>query len=135
MPIPIPITKTQIATVPWGIPITNEVNRLTTVTTPTAWTPATLQNGWVNTGGSWPVAAYRKIGDNVQLRGMVQSGAVGTVIFTLPVGFRPIGSMQVPVVTGGGTYGVITLAADGTVTASVGNTASLSFTVLFSTIA
>jgi hypothetical protein len=28
-PIPIPVTKTKIATVPWGIPITNEVNRLT----------------------------------------------------------------------------------------------------------
>lgn len=29
MPIPIPVTKTRISTTNWGIPITNEVNRMT----------------------------------------------------------------------------------------------------------
>ena len=36
MAIPIPITQSKIATAPWGIPITNEVNRLTALTTATA---------------------------------------------------------------------------------------------------
>ena len=43
MPIPIPISRTKIATVPWGIPLTNEVNRLTAATTPTPWANLTFR--------------------------------------------------------------------------------------------
>jgi hypothetical protein len=56
--------------------------------TPTAWTAVPLVNGWVNLNvGAYGVAAYRKVGDMVQVRGIVASG-VG-VIATLPAGFRP----------------------------------------------
>lgn len=55
---------------------------------PTAWVAPTLGNSWVvafsNTVG------YRKVGDVVQLRGMIQSGTLNTTIFTLPSGFRPV---------------------------------------------
>ena len=59
-------------------------------TTPPAWIPMTFENGWQN----YPVAgfapgSYRKIGDEVQLRGLVMGGTVNTAICTLPVGFRP----------------------------------------------
>jgi len=86
MAIPIPVTQTKIATVPWGIPITNEVNRLTTVTTPSVWTNLTLINGW--TPGS-PPPAYRKIGDLVYVRGWSSGGAQWSAMYALPVGFRP----------------------------------------------
>jgi hypothetical protein len=55
------------------------------------FTPATMKNAWVNnvTAGTWGVAAYRKIGDEVSLRGMITAGAGGTVALTLPPTFRP----------------------------------------------
>ena len=57
---------------------------------PTDWTYATYQNGWVAYNGFlWHGAQYRKVGDMVQIRGMVSSGTVNTAIFTLPEGFRP----------------------------------------------
>src|SRR4030095_6186763 len=87
MSITIPVSKTRIATVAWGIPITNEVNRLTTVTTPTAWTNVTFQNGWSNFSGYQ--CQYRKIGDRVFLRGRMCNGALGQTAFTLPAGFVP----------------------------------------------
>jgi hypothetical protein len=32
---------------------------------------------------------YRKVGDMVELRGVIRGGTAGTVAFTLPAGFRP----------------------------------------------
>ena len=59
-------------------------------TTPPAWIPVTFENSWQNyPGGAFAPGSYRKIGDEVQLRGLVMGGTVNTPIFTLPVGFRP----------------------------------------------
>lgn len=55
-------------------------------TTPPAWTPLTLANGWT-AYDSGRVPAYRKVGDVVSLRGTVKPGTT-TTIATLPVGFR-----------------------------------------------
>lgn len=55
----------------------------------TAWTAPTLQNSWANYGAPYQLAQYRKVGDEVQMRGLVRLGTVGSVICTLPVGFRP----------------------------------------------
>lgn len=59
-------------------------------TAPT-WTNATLQNGWVNYGGTEPNAGYSKIGSVVRLRGIIKDGTAtsNTTILTLPSGFRP----------------------------------------------
>lgn len=57
MAIPVPVSRTKIETVPWGIPITNEVNRLTNLANqPVAWRAASVtQSGiattWVNVTG------------------------------------------------------------------------------------
>lgn len=63
------------------------------VSVPTAWTAVSggvgFQNSWVDFGGAFPTAQYRKVGDVVSIRGLVKSGASNTTIFTLPVGFRP----------------------------------------------
>lgn len=101
MAIPVPVSYTKIATATWGIPITNEVNRLTTQsdgnvtriaaleskTTPTAWTALSYVNGWVNAYPTTP-GKYRKIGDLVYVQGMISSGAINAAIATLPVGYR-----------------------------------------------
>ncbi|MCP1173795.1 hypothetical protein [Ralstonia chuxiongensis] len=54
------------------------------------WNAPTLQNSWVNFGGSLNPAGYWKDPHNVvHLRGVVMSGTVNATIFLLPVGYRP----------------------------------------------
>ena len=94
MAISRPTTKTKISTTEWGWPITDAVNANSTdiaalkaATAVTAWVNCTMQNGWV----AYSVApAYRKVGDIVYLRGNANGGTKNTVVFTLPVGFRPV---------------------------------------------
>lgn len=55
------------------------------------WITPTLLNGWTNYPGNWNTASYMKdeLGF-VHVRGLVQSGAISTNIFVLPVGYRPL---------------------------------------------
>lgn len=50
-------------------------------------------NDWANYDPAWQTAGFRRLGDVVELRGMVRSNGAGAVtastIFTLPVGSRP----------------------------------------------
>lgn len=80
---------------------------------PTAWTAPTLAAGWSNSGGAYQVAKYRKHGDVVQLRGMIQkatAGVVDEVIFTFPTGYRP--SARERRVCARGTAGVVIFEID-----------------------
>jgi hypothetical protein len=55
-----------------------------------SWTNYTFQNSWANYGGIYSTGQYTKTSDNmVVLKGLVRTGAPGTVIATLPAGFRP----------------------------------------------
>ena len=110
-----PVTKTKIATVSWGIPITDEVNRMTPlVVAPTAWTALTLTNGWVVVGG-WQVPQYRKIGDIVYLRGLMQSGTFNSTAATLPAGFRPLTNESFPVARNGEVSYYVQIASSGAI--------------------
>lgn len=54
----------------------------------TPWTATpTFAGAWVNFGAPHQVAQYRRVGDTVELRGLIKSGS-GTIC-TLPAGFRP----------------------------------------------
>ena len=68
----------------------NQYPPLPVPATPPAWTPVTaFLNGWVNhSNTAYAPLAYRKIGDEVTLRGVIMSGTSSSV-FQLPVGFRP----------------------------------------------
>jgi hypothetical protein len=58
----------------------------------TEWTEPTLQNGWVNFGAPLATVGYRKDTHNyVRIKGTIKDGTVtvNTVLFTLPVGYRP----------------------------------------------
>lgn len=44
---------------------------------------------YVGGGGYYSGIRYRAVGDMLHIQGMVKSGAAGSVIATLPVGFRP----------------------------------------------
>jgi hypothetical protein len=139
MAITRPTTKTVISTTQWGVPITDEVNRLSPIVdgrTPTAWTNVTLQNGWVNAPGY--TTQYRKIGDIVYLRGRVQGGTMQTTCFTLPSGFRP--PMQMDMATasadagGNWIFGQIQIGTDGQVNPRTGTNVAMTFNLNFSTI-
>lgn len=107
MPIPIPVTRTKITTGPWGIPITNEVNRLTTqsdsnksrldaidpYTVDSGWVDCTMQNGWL-AYDSPRRPRYRKIGKQVHCVGVAKSGTMQMPAFTLPAGYRPVCDMN-----------------------------------------
>lgn len=54
-----------------------------------SWVAPTLTNSWANYGGAATEAGYRRVGDVVEVRGVVKSGTVNTAIFNLPAGFRP----------------------------------------------
>ncbi|MEA2298015.1 MAG: hypothetical protein QOF77_951 [Solirubrobacteraceae bacterium] len=88
--------------------------------------PAPLQNGWTNLGGGFAPAAFVKTSENrVELTGMIQGGTTGagTVILTLPVGFRPPSALVFPAASSGG-YAEISVAANGVVAARQGVSAA-----------
>lgn len=98
---------------------------------PTPWTAPTLLNSWVNMGGALQVAQYRKVGDMVQIRGAVQNGTIGLVVFTLPVGFRPPANEAFAVVSSG-AFGAMTINTAGDVTAAIGSNAAFRLNAAFS---
>jgi hypothetical protein len=57
----------------------------------------TLLNGWVN-NGTTNLAHYTKTGGYIALGGLIKSGTTGTIIFTLPDGFKPTEDRRIPVV-------------------------------------
>lgn len=67
------------------------------------WIAATLQNGWNNYGGNYAVAEYRNAAGITYGRGSIGAGtgAPGTLLFTLPSGYRPGGHMVFPVWSNG----------------------------------
>ncbi len=94
-----PTTKTIISTNGWGIPITDQVNANTTdvaaLKAVVPWINLTLVNGW-QAAAPTMTPQYRKIGDNIQMRGSITGGATGSTIATLPVGYRPFQEFHIP---------------------------------------
>ena len=81
---------------------------------------------WVNyTTGYYLPAAFRKVNNCVMLRGNVKSGAIGTPIFTLPVGYRPALPVSCPVaILTATTASYVLINADGTVNPTHGSDSS-----------
>lgn len=131
-----------------GTPITaNYLNNLETqydnavadavsqVTTIPAWTVATLNTsvGWAQYGGAYAYAAYTKQPNGlVLLRGAVKSGTAGSIIFTLPTGYRPQYDAAFASVDGNNNHCTVVARADGTVVllASTGYTVNTGFVSL-----
>jgi len=57
----------------------------------TIWYDFTLLNGWSNYGSGFETAQYYRSGQRVYLKGLITGGTTtqGTILCTLPVGFRP----------------------------------------------
>lgn len=103
----------------------------------TAWTALTLLNSWVNFGGSQQTAQYRKVGDVVQVRGLVKSGAANTVAFNLPAGFRPPADLEFPIVgAAAAAFAAVGVLVGGNVTIfTAGATTDIAINFSFSTTA
>lgn len=85
------------------------------------WHAPTLLNGWVNAGAPYLNAGYRKDPFGVvHLRGMVITGTVNTVLFTLPVGYRPSASMYFTI-TSAASVARLLIEATGNVTITQGS--------------
>lgn len=95
-----------------------------------AWTAATLANGFVNQGGSYaPAAFYKDSYGHVRLRGRVAQGATlaPVVMFVLPEGFRPVFRHEFPssaVFADSVTRSLITVLTDGSVRLEWGDAGS-----------
>lgn len=109
----------------------NPINDFITYWTPSPWTNAALVNGWSNFPG-YQSAQYRKRGDMVDMRGVIQSGASSTVAFVLPVGFRPPTGCQM-IIRGGAGDCYCDIGANGDIIFSYDGSV-VSFILSFSTI-
>lgn len=102
MAITVPVVDTEIGVAAFGKPVADWINAQTA----TAWTNVTPLNGYAQFTNQ--PAQYRKIGDNVQLRGRLAVGTAvfGVAAFQMPVGFRPPGGLVVmtPVVNPSGSW-------------------------------
>lgn len=103
------------------------------VLAPGAWTAPTFTGTWVNFGGTNQVAQYRKVGDRVEIRGVIKTGTIATAAFTLPVGFRPPANGDLTFATvSNALFGAITITAAGVVTPAVGSNVSFHLNCSFS---
>jgi len=94
-----------------------------------AFVAPTLLNSWVQFGSGFRFGQYNKAKNNVvTLRGMVRSGTatVGTIIFTLPVGYRPAFE-EIFAVVSDDAFGQIRVDVNGNVKIHTGTNAWISF--------
>lgn len=75
-----------------------------------------FENGWTNSLGSDAPVSFMRISGWVHIRGGFFGGADGTVIFTLPVGFRPVYPQPMVIPTHDpGHFATVVANVDGTV--------------------
>lgn len=105
-------------------------------TTPGTWSAAALQNSWIDFGGAYGGAAYMKDNEGVvHLRGLIKDGTTtaGTLLFTLPVGYRPP-AMEMIIVVTDGAFCALNIASNGQVSLALAAGAGyLSLSAHFST--
>lgn len=89
---------------------------LRSTTSTTAWIAPTLLGTWANySSPSFAGAEYRRVGDRVEIRGIVKSGTSGTAVFTLPVGFRPPAALIFPAMSDPNVFCRLDVEVDGDV--------------------
>jgi len=87
----------------------------------TGWHSLPLQNGWIFYGSPYSPPAYRRTADGVVvLKGMIKSGALGTVA-TLPESYRPAYQLMFSTSSNNNTSGArVDVHPDGSVVTSTG---------------
>ncbi|WP_323985879.1 hypothetical protein [Microbacterium plantarum] len=92
----------------------------------TGWIDLTLASNWKNWGEAYELARVRRVSRVVHVTGLIRDGepGVGTLLTTLPVGFRP-GKVQQKVVWANGQARQVDIYPDGRIL--VGDTPVSSF--------
>ena len=61
----------------------------TVTPTDSGWITPTLNSGFTGYSSPYGTIKYRKIGNIVNIQGITNQAVANTIVFTLPVGFRP----------------------------------------------
>ena len=86
------------------------------------FTNPTLLNSWedFDTGVYNQVGYYRSTDGLVRLTGYIKDGTIGQVVFTLPVGYRPLKKVVIPTISND-AIGRVDIEPDGDVIVTSGN--------------
>ena len=91
-----------------------------------AWIAPTFTNSWVNFGTPFANAQYMKDSMGfVHLNGVIKNGTMTASAFTLPVGYRPLNTLDIATVSNA-LFGMVQVVGDGTVIPAVGSNAWVS---------
>jgi len=82
------------------------------------WLAASLIPPWTNFGSGGTTPGYRKVGNVVYLRGLINNGASGTEAFVLPSGYAPVGTQEFCMGTDTDSGAVVQIVSSGAVTPS-----------------
>jgi hypothetical protein len=132
-PLPINLATDDFIDEIWVDAVVACLTELQPAALPSAWTNVTFAGAWINFGPPYQNCQYRKVGDDVEVRGMCKSGAVGP-LFTLPVGFRPPADLQFTTASGS-LFAMLVITSAGVVSLSTGALTSLNVNFSFSTVA
>jgi len=91
-----------------------------------------FQGTWVNFDTDRPARFCKDASGFVHLEGLIKSGTINTVAFTLPIGYRPghVGGSAHFVVDSNGAFGVVTVNVSGDVNPFVGNNTYVSLATI-----
>lgn len=83
------------------------------------WTALAFSNGWRDYGAGFETGAYRRLNDICFVRGLITGGTIttGTVIATLPAGFRPGGDTHT-VVAANASFAIVNISTAGLIKAN-----------------
>lgn len=96
-----------------------------------AWQTLSLSNSWVAFGGAYATPRYMKDSLGfVHVEGLIKSGTMGQIAATLPVGYRPSGTMYWGSASSG-AIGIADIASSGTITPQVGSNGSFMMNYIF----
>lgn len=97
--------------------------------------PNLFINSWTNLGLGKQTAQYRKINDEVQIRGSISGGAIGNTAFVLPTGYRPPAILTYGTYTASTIVGVIDVLPGGDVRPTQGGSGDTNISMIrFSTL-
>lgn len=82
----------------------------------TGWIQLTLINGWGSHGTQWQQPSYRKVNNEVFVRGLISGGIANSVCANLPSGYRPRKTTYFIAASDSGNLASGTIAASGNLT-------------------
>ena len=86
------------------------------------WHSVSFQNSWADFAGGHATAQYGKTNEGiVHIKGLIKTGAVGTVAFQLPAGFRPQQARRFGTIASGNVIARVDIATGGNVTVVAGS--------------